>query len=217
MPMDIHTCMAMLHTEMVRYQRPLIDDMGDHRQSPFRILIATILSLRTKDTLTAQVAPRLFALADSPNAMLAVSEERIVELIYPVGFYRNKARTIRQISTLLVEQYGGEVPNDLDTLLALPGVGRKTANLVLTRGFGLLGICVDTHVHRICNRWGYVQTKTPDETEFALREKLPQEYWIDINGLLVTLGQHICHPTSPRCSTCPLSECCARVGVTRSR
>jgi endonuclease-3 len=134
-----------------------------------------------------------------------------------VGFYRSKARSICQICTILLEHYSGEVPADLDVLLALPGVGRKTANLVLTAGFGLPGICVDTHVHRICNRWGYVQTKTPDATEFALREKLPTEYWLLINGLLVTLGQNICHPTSPRCSACPVAQWCARIGVTRSR
>jgi endonuclease-3 len=149
--------------------------------------------------------------------MQELSEERLVELIYPVGFYRNKARTIRQVSGLLLERYDGEVPADLDTLLELPGVGRKTANLVLTAGFSLPGICVDTHVHRICNRWGYVQTRNPDATEMALREKLPEEYWIPINGLLVTLGQNICHPTSPRCSECPVAQWCARVGVTRSR
>lgn len=214
---DIHSVMAILQAEMPRYQQPLVEGMGQDQQTPFPILIATILSLRTKDTLTAVVAPRLFAAADTPAQMLELSEERIAELIYPVGFYRTKARSIRQVCALLLEQYGGAVPADLDALLALPGVGRKTANLVLTIGFGLPGICVDTHVHRICNRWGYLQTSTPDATEFALREKLPQEYWIAINGLLVTLGQNICHPTSPHCSRCPVAAYCARVGVTRSR
>jgi Predicted EndoIII-related endonuclease len=180
-------------------------------------LIATILSLRTKDTMTAVVAPRLFAAADTPEKMLALSEDEIAALIYPVGFYRNKARTIRTICQILIDQYGGEVPADLDALLALPGVGRKTANLVLTAGFDLPGICVDTHVHRICNRWGYVQTRTPEETEMRLREILPPEYWKEINGLLVTLGQNICHPTSPRCSVCPLAHLCARIGVERRR
>lgn len=149
--------------------------------------------------------------------MLALDESLIAELIYPVGFYRTKARSIRQVCALLIERHGGQVPADLDALLALPGVGRKTANLVLTMGFGLPGICVDTHVHRICNRWGYVKTKDPDATELALRAQLPQEYWIAINGLLVTLGQNICHPTSPRCSACPVAALCRRVGVTRSR
>jgi endonuclease-3 len=214
---DIHAVFATLETAMDAYDKPMVDGIPPEERSPFRVLIATILSLRTKDTLTAQVVPRLFAAADTPAAMQELSEERLVELIYPVGFYRNKARTIRQVSGLLLERYDGEVPADLDTLLELPGVGRKTANLVLTAGFSLPGICVDTHVHRICNRWGYVQTRNPDATEMALREKLPEEYWIPINGLLVTLGQNICHPTSPRCSECPVAQWCARVGVTRSR
>ncbi|MFN8478273.1 MAG: endonuclease III [Kouleothrix sp.] len=214
---DIHTVMRLLRETMPRFEQPLIDAMGEASRTPFHILIATILSLRTKDTLTAVVAPRLFAAADTPAAMLALSEARIAELIYPVGFYRTKARSIRQVSVLLLERYGGEVPRTLDELLDLPGVGRKTANLVLTAGYGLPGICVDTHVHRICNRWGYVQTKDPEATEMALRAKLPPEYWLVINGLLVTLGQNICHPTSPRCSECPVAAYCPRIGVTRSR
>ncbi len=209
--------MDILQAEMPRYQPPLVEEMGVAGQSPYRILIATILSLRTRDTLTAVVAPRLFAMADTPAAMVTLSLEQIAALIRPVGFYRTKARTIHRISALLLEQYDGTVPSNLDALLALPGVGRKTANLVLTAGFGLPGICVDTHVHRICNRWGYVQTKNPDATELALREQLPEQYWIPINGLLVTLGQNICHPTSPRCSQCPVAAYCARVGVTRAR
>lgn len=214
---DIDAAIQTLQQTMPDYPAPLIDGMNENSQTPFRILIATILSLRTKDTLTAVVAPRLFAAADTPETMLALSEEQIAELIYPVGFYRNKARSIREISALLLEHYDGQVPADLDALLALPGVGRKTANLVVTMGFGLPGICVDTHVHRISNRWGYIQTKTPEETEFALREKLPIKHWNVINGLLVTLGQNICHPTSPRCSVCPVAVYCARIGVTRSR
>ena len=215
---DIHAAMAILRAEMPRFPKPLIDGMGEEEaRNPFRILIATILSLRTKDTMTAVVAPRLFAAADTPEKMLALGEDEIAALIYPVGFYRNKARTIRMICQILIDQYGGEVPADLDALLALPGVGRKTANLVLTAGFDLPVICLDTHVHRICNPWGYVQTRTPEETEMRLREILPPEYWKEINGLLVTLGQNICHPTSPRCSVCPLAHLCARIGVERRR
>ncbi len=213
----IGTVIRTLRHTMPQFPQPLIEGMGDDDQTPFRILIATILSLRTKDTLTAVAAPRLFAVTDTPQTMLALDEEQLVQLIYPVGFYRNKAKAIRQICAILLEQFGGHVPNDLDTLLTLPGVGRKTANLVLTAGFGLPGICVDTHVHRIANRWGYVQTKTPEQTEFALRAKLPPEYWNEINGLLVTLGQNICHPTSPRCCVCPVAAWCARVGVVRKR
>lgn len=213
---DIHPAIAILREAMQAFPQPLIDGMAVDR-SPFRVLIATVLSLRTKDTLTAVVAPRLFALADTPEAMLALSEEQIAQAVYPVGFYRTKARSIREACALLIERHGGRVPNTMDELLALPGVGRKTANLVLTAGYGLPGICVDTHVHRICNRWGYVGTRSPEETEAALRAKLPAEYWLEINGLLVTLGQNICHPTSPRCSACPVAAYCERVGVERSR
>jgi endonuclease-3 len=214
---DIDAVMAILQASMPQFPAPLIDGANENSRTPFRILIATMLSLRTKDTLTVTIAPRLFAAADTPAAMLALSEERIAELIYPVGFYRTKARSIREVCAILLERHGGEVPADLDALLALPGVGRKTANLVLAMGFGQPAICVDTHVHRITNRWGYVRTRTPEETEMALRAKLPDRHWIAINGLLVTLGQNICHPTSPRCSICPVAAYCARVGVTRSR
>lgn len=214
---DIDTAMAILRETMPAFEQPLIEAMGEKGQTPFHILIATILSLRTKDTLTAVVAPRLFAVANTPATMVELSEERIAELIYPVGFYRTKAKSIRQICAILIERYRGDVPQTLEELLALPGVGRKTANLVLTAGYGLMGICVDTHVHRICNRWGYVQTKAPDDTELALRAKLPSQYWLIINGLLVTLGQNICHPTSPRCSQCPVAHLCQRIGVVRSR
>jgi endonuclease III len=213
----IDKVMRILSETMPAFTQPLIDQMGEARQTPFRILVATILSLRTKDTLTAVVAPRLFAAADTPADTLALGEERLAELIYPVGFYRTKARSITQICQILLARYAGAVPSEMDALLDLPGVGRKTANLVLTAGYGLPGICVDIHVHRITNRWGYVATKSPDITEQALRAYLPGRHWIPINNLLVTLGQNICHPTSPRCSACPLAADCARVGVTRSR
>ncbi len=216
-PFPIDAVIDTLRHTMPQFPQPLIERMGDDDHTPFRILISTILSLRTKDTLTAIIAPRLFAVADTPQAMLELSEEQLAQLIYPVGFYRNKAKAILQVCAILLDQFGGHVPNDLDTLLRLPGVGRKTANLVLTAGFHLPGICVDTHVHRITNRWGYVETTTTEQTELALRAKLPREYWIEINGLLVTLGQNICHPTSPRCSVCPVAAWCARVGVTRNR
>jgi endonuclease III len=195
--------------------QPLIDQM--HAAGPFKVLIATLLSLRTRDETTAIVAPRLFAMADTPATMAALDESQIAELIYPVGFYRNKARDIKAICTILITKYNGDVPTTMDELLALPGVGRKTANLVLAIGHNIPAICVDIHVHRICNRWGYLDTKTPEETEMALRRDLPESAWIDINGLLVTLGQQICHPVSPRCSQCPVADVCARRGVTRQR
>jgi endonuclease-3 len=214
---DIHQVIAILRESARAWQPALVDGMGKQQRTPYQILIATILSLRTKDTLTAQIAPKLFGLANNPQAMLRHSPEEIAEVIYPVGFYRNKAKSILAISQKLIDDYGGNVPADLEALLKLPGVGRKTANLVLTAGFNKPGICVDTHVHRISNRWGYIQTKTPEQTEFALRDKLPQEYWIEYNGLLVSMGQNLCTPISPWCSRCPVSQFCERVGVERSR
>lgn len=215
---DIHEVIPILREAANAWSPALVDDKGrKHEWGPYQVLIATILSLRTKDTLTAVVAPRLFAVADNPHDMIAYSVEKIAEVIYPVGFYRNKAKSILDISHRLLDEYNGQVPDDLDELLKLPGVGRKTANLVLTAGFNKLGICVDVHVHRISNRWGYVETKTPEETEFALRDKLPQAYWIEYNGLLVRMGQNLCTPTSPWCSKCPVFTFCERVGVTRSR
>lgn len=214
---EIHQAIAILRENVKTWDPAFVDDMGRHDRDPYRVLIATILSLRTKDTMTAQVAPRLFALADNPRDMVRHSPETIAQVIYPVGFYRTKAKNIIAISQKLIDEHGGHVPDDLDTLLKLPGVGRKTANLVVTAGFNKPGICVDIHVHRISNRWGYVQTKTPEQTEFALREKLPQEYWIEYNGLLVSFGQNLCTPISPWCSRCPIRQFCDRVGVERSR
>ncbi|HYN89419.1 MAG TPA: endonuclease III [Ardenticatenaceae bacterium] len=220
LPLENETVAAMiprLRAAVAEWRTPLVDAMAATGSDPFRILIATIISLRTKDDVTAVVAPRLFALADTPRAMLQLRPEQIEAAIYPAGFYRTKARTILEVSRLLLDEYGGRVPDEIAELLTLPGVGRKTANLVVTAGYGKPGICVDTHVHRITNRWGYVNTKTPEQTEMALREKLPPEHWLEINGLLVSLGQNICHPTSPRCSICPVAAECRRVGVTRSR
>lgn len=196
---------------------PYVTEMARQLNNPFRVLISTMLSLRTKDAVTAVASKRLFELANSPTAMLTLDAREIEKAIYPVGFYRTKARNILTVCRELIDRYNGHVPDDIDALVALPGVGRKTANLVITLGFGKPGICVDTHVHRITNRWGYVKTKTPDQTEMTLREKLPPEYWIEINDELVSFGQHLCHPTSPRCSICPLTQYCDRIGVKRSR
>jgi endonuclease III len=188
-------------------------DAGD----PFRVLIACILSLRTQDTTTGPAAARLFAVADTPERLLKLTPERIERLIYPVGFYRTKAQVILGICRDLLANHGGRVPDTIDELLKLGGVGRKTANLVVTLGFNKPGICVDTHVHRISNRLGYVHTRTPEETEMALRATLPKRYWIGYNDLLVSFGQNVCVPISPKCSTCPVSALCRRVGVTTSR
>jgi len=214
---DIHAIMPALRAAVAAWQTPIVDAMAQQSETPYKILIATMLSLRTQDTTTGPASQRLFALADTPTAMLTLSAETIEKAIYPVGFYKVKALNVLQVSRILLESYDGRVPDTIEALIKLPGVGRKVANLVLTMGYGLPGICVDTHVHRITNRWGYVHTKTPEQTEFALRAKLPPAYWIEINGHLVTLGQNICHPTSPRCSQCPLSAWCDRVGVMRSR
>ncbi|MDP9132405.1 MAG: endonuclease III, partial [Nitrospirota bacterium] len=176
-----------------------------------------LLSLRTKDKTTGEASQRLFALASTPVDMQKLSTVAIEQAIYPVGFFRTKTKQIQQICSQLLKQSDGLVPDRIDELLTLPGVGRKTANLVVTVGYGKPGICVDIHVHRISNRWGYVKTKNPDETEQALRKKLPREYWITFNDLLVPYGQNICQPISPFCSQCKLVNYCDRVGVTRSR
>lgn len=219
-PVDVatmHQILPVLRDQVPHWETPLIDAMASANASPFRILIATLISLRTRDTVTAVVAPRLFALADTPQAMLELPVETIAQAIFPAGFYRNKAQSILAICQKLIEDHKGRVPERLDDLLKLPGVGRKTANLVVILGFHQPGICVDTHVHRISNRWGFVTTATPDDTELALRAKLPQEYWLTYNELLVSFGQNLCHPTSPWCSACPIAAVCPRIGVTHSR
>lgn len=214
---DIHKIVEILREAVKNWKQPIVTQIAERERDPFRILISTILSLRTKDDVTSIASERLFSLARTPQEMLKLTEEEIEKAIYPVGFYRNKAKTIKEICKTLVQKYDGRVPDDIDELLKLKGVGRKTANLVVTLGYNKPGICVDTHVHRISNRLGYVKTNTPEETEFKLREKLPKEYWIEFNDLLVTLGQTICHSVSPRCSICPISDYCDRIGVKRSR
>lgn len=188
-----------------------------HGESPFRILVGCVISLRTKDEVTYPATARLFALAREPRAMTRLSEAAIAKAIYPAGFYRTKARQIRALSGILVERHGGRVPGTLEELLELPGVGRKTANLTVTLGFGKPGICVDTHVHRISGRLGWTATRSPDETEQALRRTLPRRWWIPINETLVRHGQAVCHPVSPRCSSCTVGRVCPRIGVSRSR
>ncbi|OGU14849.1 MAG: endonuclease III [Geobacteraceae bacterium GWC2_53_11] len=216
-PADIHTIIATLRDEYKNWQTPAVTIVAHCNGSPFKVLISCIISLRTKDEVTARASARLFAQAATPEAMVKLTVEEISQLIYPAGFYRTKAAQIALLSQQLVDDYHGIVPDDIDELLRFKGVGRKTANLVMTLGFGKPGICVDTHVHRICNRLGYVVTKNPDDTEKALRKQLPAEYWIEINDLLVAFGQNHCHPVSPRCSTCKVAQWCNRVGVTVSR
>jgi endonuclease III len=198
---------------------PAVEKISESQaEDPFRVLIATLLSARTQDATTHAASVRLFKRARTPRTMARLTVEEIERLIYPVSFYRNKARFVRATAEALATRYGGRVPQTMEDLTALPGVGRKTANLVLILSFkSQHNICVDTHVHRISNRLGYVKTKNPEETEMALRGKLPRRYWIGYNDLLVSFGQNICVPISPRCSQCPVTALCPRIGVTTKR
>ena len=214
---DIHEAVTILKDAVQKWRAPAVTIVSQREGDPFKVLISCILSLRTQDKTTGAASERLFALAGTPAEMLLLSQDQVEKAIYPVGFYRNKSSQILEICRVLQENHSGRVPDEIAELLKFKGVGRKTANLVVTLGFGKPGICVDTHVHRICNRWGYVRTKSPEKTEFALRGKLPGEYWLIINDLLVTFGQNQCFPVSPRCSTCPLFQLCDRTGVMKSR
>ena len=211
---DIHAVIAALERAVADWRVPVL---GRYQRSPFKVLISCVLSLRTQDATTGAASRRLFKLAAAPGPMADLTVGAIEKAIYPVGFYKTKAGNIKRICKILNDEHRGRVPDEIDTLLTLPGVGRKTANLVVTLGYGKPGICVDTHVHRIANRWGYVGTETPEQTETALRRKLPARYWIGINDLLVTFGQNCCKPISPFCSRCPVEKYCERRGVNRSR
>ncbi len=211
---EIKQALEILKEAVKKWKQPIVGAMG---KDPYKILIATILSLRTKDATTEAASNRLFAIADTPKKMVRTEIEDIEKAIFPVGFYKRKAINIQEISKTILDKYEGNVPDELEELLTLKGVGRKTANLTITLGYNKPGICVDIHVHRICNRWGYVETKDPEKTEFALRDKLPIEHWIEINDLLVCFGQNLCTPISPHCSICPVYQFCDRVGVTTSR
>jgi endonuclease-3 len=207
-----------LRRELGKWKVPAVGDVADRAADrPFETLVSTILSLRTKDAVTAEASRRLLSVASTPGAILELPPKKIEELIYPVGFYRNKARHLKETCRLLIREHAGRVPRRMEDLLQLPGVGRKTANLVLTVGYDDYGICVDTHVHRICNLWGYVATMSPEKTEAALREKLPKRHWKTLNDILVTFGQNLCVPVSPWCSRCPVEQHCEKVGLKRSR
>ena len=213
----VSRALSVLRREAPTWHAPIVSFIAVQHRDPFRTLIACLLSLRTQDATTAAASSRLFARAHTPEAILALSPKIIERLIYPVGFYRTKARVIRGICRDLIKKFDGRVPDEIDELLTLKGVGRKTANLVVTEAYAKPGICVDTHVHRISNRWGLVRTKTPDKTEIALRAVLPPRHWIEYNGILVAFGQTICHPTSPWCSRCKIAALCPRIGVVHSR
>jgi len=215
---QITAALRIVKREIRQWEEPVLGVVArESSRDPFRILMSCLLSLRTKDKTTREASARLFALADQPAMMLSLPLQKIERAIYPVGFYRTKAKCIHAICRRLLDVYGGIVPDSIEELVTLSGVGRKTANLVVTVGYGKLGICVDIHVHRISNRWGYVRTKTPEETEQALRRKLPSPHWITFNDLLVPYGQNLCQPVSPYCSKCKLLEYCDRVGVKKSR
>ena len=187
------------------------------KNDPFAVLVSCIISLRTRDEVTELASARLFALAKLPAELLELSNSKIEKAIYPAAFYRNKTKSLKELCQVLVKEYSGKVPDQLEELLKLKGVGRKTANLTLILGHNKPGICVDIHVHRISNRWGYVKTKSPDETEIVLREILPKRFWKGYNDLLVSFGQNLCKPVSPFCGSCPVEDQCPKIGINRSR
>ena len=214
---NIGTIISLIEEDIGKKELPIVSKLAHERRNSFKILIATLLSLRTKDEVTAIATERLFALANTPAEMEKLSKEEIRKAIYPVGFYRNKAETILKVCDTLINRFDSRVPENIEELLTIRGVGRKTANLVVALGYNKPAICVDVHVHRISNRLGYVCTKTPEETEYALRKKLPTQYWIKYNTLMVSFGRNTCRPVSPLCSLCSVSTYCERVGVTKSR
>jgi endonuclease-3 len=207
---------GILRKETLKFRQPAVTRVA-RKRSPFRVLVSCILSLRTKDEVTSLASKKLFRLADSPQKMLKLGTGQIERAIYPVAFYRVKSRNIKKVAGILVDKYGGKVPESIDELLKLPNVGRKTANIVVTLAYRKHGIAVDTHVHRISNRLGLVKTGTPEQTEFALRKTLPRKFWIEYNDLLVCWGQNVCVPVSPFCSRCKIRALCKRAGVGRSR
>ncbi len=214
----IEKVLRILRRETRKWKVPAVGVVASRAvDRPFATLVSTILSLRTKDAVTVQASRRLLSRASTPGAIASLRVPVIEELIYPAGFYHTKARNLKECCRILLEEHHGRVPRRMEELLNLPGVGRKTANLVITVGFGGYGVCVDTHVHRISNRWGYVRTRTPEQTEFALRARLPRKHWKTYNDLLVTFGQNLCVPVSPWCSRCPVEGYCERVGVHRHR
>jgi exodeoxyribonuclease-3 len=213
MAINIDTFLTLLKEEVKNYNVPVVDLIAVQTKDPFKVLVATILSARTKDEVTAIASERLFAKVESVQELAELDEKRLQRLIYPVGFYKNKAKYLAALPGVLIRDFAGNVPQSMDELLTLPGVGRKTANLVLAQAFAIPAICVDTHVHRIMNIWGYVETSNPQQTEMALRAKLPVKYWISVNSLLVAFGQGTCRPVSPHCDRCLLVADCPQKGV----
>jgi endonuclease III len=210
---DIARIHRTLHKEFLRHRMPVIELIQLQMGDPFKVLVGTILSARTKDQTTAQACTRLFEAVKTPDELRGLSIPAIEKLIYPVGFYHQKARYLKELPDALDTLFNGAIPQTVDELVTLPGVGRKTANLVVAVGFGKPAICVDIHVHRISNRLGYVATPTPFETEMELRRILPQKYWTTFNSYFVSFGQHLCFPRNPRCDLCPIEKYCNRIGV----
>jgi len=208
MKKDIDLIINYLREVWNEYDSPLKVNMHLRGNDPFQVLISTVLSLRTKDEITYPTAKKLFEICKTPEDFLNISLEELEKIIYPVGFYKTKARNIKKIAEIIIKEYGGKVPDNIDELIKLPNVGRKVANLVLSVSYGKDTICVDTHVHRISNRLGLVKTKTPEETEFRLMEIIPKKYWKDLNYLMVGFGQVICKPVKPKCEVCKLKEIC---------
>jgi len=212
--LELNTVIAILEKEVAAYQVPVVDLIATQTRDPYKILVATILSARTKDEVTAAAAARLFEKAADLQALAGLAESKIAKLIYPVGFFNNKAGFLAKLPIALNSKFGGKIPDDVDSLVKLPGVGRKTANLVVAVAYQKPAICVDTHVHRIMNIWGYVNTKTPFETEMVLRKKLPRKYWQRINAILVAFGQKTCRPVRPHCDVCVIEQYCPQIGIT---
>jgi exodeoxyribonuclease-3 len=217
MTIDIDHFLTTLAREVRNYQVPVVDLIAVQTKDPFKVLVATILSARTKDEVTSRASAKLFKKAPDLTGLAKLTEEELAKLIYPVVFYKNKAGYLAKLPAALEELFDGKIPDDVESLTRLPGVGRKTANLVVAVAFNKPAICVDTHVHRIMNIWGYVDTKTPLETEMALRNKLPRKYWIEVNSLLVSYGQGTCKPVAPHCDRCVIQDMCPRIGVTPRR
>jgi endonuclease III len=214
---NIDEVVKILGNKVKEYKTPIVTKITNEGKNPFKILISTIISLRTKDDVTEAGTNRIFELATTPKEMAKISIKAVEKAIYPAGFYKTKAKTIIDTCNILVKQHNSIVPDDLDELLKIKGIGRKTANLVIGQGYDKPAICVDTHVHRISNRFGYVKTKNPHDTEFALRDILPLKYWIIYNDILVAYGQNLCVPISPKCSICPIEKLCPKIDVKKSR
>ncbi len=213
---DIDAVIERLREAYKGFVEPIVTKVAKDND-PYKVLVSTVLSLRTKDATTMEASFRLFEKADTVEKLNNLSESEIEKLIYPVGFYKTKAKNLKKIAKTIIEKYNSKVPCDMEELLKLPNVGRKTANLVLAKGYNIPAVCVDIHVHRISNRLGLITTKNPLETEMKLREILPEKYWIEYNDLLVPFGQNICKPISPFCSICPIIAFCDKVGISRHR